>query len=359
MSLVITDQVPLAPHTTLELGGPAEHFARIEDRASLLEALHWAKSRALPVTVLGGGSNVVVSDRGVAGLVLQLRTRGVSLTHDAEQVCINAEAGEDWDGVVARSVAENLAGLECLSGIPGSVGATPIQNVGAYGQEVANCLQAVEVLERSTLQTSWLRSAACEFGYRSSRFKREAERFIVLSVRFALAPGGAASLRYAELARALAAVSSAPSLAEVRAAVLQLRRAKSMLLEPHDENRRSVGSFFLNPVVSAQQAGAIATRARELGLLAADQDLPSYPQADGSVKLSAAWLIEHSGTVKGERQGAVGVSSRHALALVHHGGARSAELIALARTLRERTRNRFGLLLDAEPVMLGFEGSAL
>jgi UDP-N-acetylmuramate dehydrogenase len=355
MALVISDQLPLAAHTTLELGGPAQHFARIEDRATLLEALQWARTRALPVTLLGGGSNVVVSDRGVRGLVLQLRTRGVALAREGEHVEVTAEAGEDWDGLVTRCVDEDLAGVECLSGIPGRVGATPIQNVGAYGQEISGCLRAVEVLDRITLQTSWLDNDACQFGYRSSSFKRAPERFVVLAVRFALLPGGAATLRYAELARALAAHGGTPSLSEVRAGVLQLRRAKSMLIEADDENRRSVGSFFLNPIVSVAQAEAIAARARALGCLAAGQEMPRYAQADGTLKLSAAWLIEQAGTVKGERRGAVGVSSRHTLALVHHGGGASAELIALAGTVRDRTRSCFGVVLEAEPVMLGFE----
>jgi UDP-N-acetylmuramate dehydrogenase len=357
MALVISDQLPLAAHTTLELGGPAQHFARIQNRATLLEALHWAQARALPVTLLGGGSNVVVSDRGVSGLVLQLRTRGVALAHDGEHMAVTAEAGEDWDDLVRLCVDENLAGIECLSGIPGRVGATPIQNVGAYGQEISGCLRAVEVLDRRTLQSSWVGNDACQFGYRSSCFKRAPERFVVLAVRFALLRGGAATLRYAELARALAAHGGGtPSLSEVRAGVLQLRRAKSMLIEAEDENRRSVGSFFLNPIVSVAQAEAIAARARTLGCLAAGEEMPRYAQADGTLKLSAAWLIERAGTVKGERHGAVGVSSRHTLALVHHGGGSSAELIALAGVVRERTRGCFGVELEAEPVMLGFEG---
>jgi UDP-N-acetylmuramate dehydrogenase len=355
MPLAITDQVPLAPHTTLELGGPAQHVARITDRAALLEALAWAKARSLPVTILGGGSNVLVSDRGVAGLVLLMATQGIALVRQRDVVHATVEAGENWDAFVARSVQENLAGLECLSGIPGKVGATPIQNVGAYGQDVASSIVAVEVLDRSTWQTTWLDAAACEFGYRTSRFKRAPEHFIVLAVRFALTPSGPATLRYAELAHAIAARGEPPTLAAVRDAVQTLRRAKSMLLEPHDENRRSAGSFFLNPIVEPAQAEALWARAQALGLVASRPELPCYPQPDGRQKLSAAWLIDHSGTHKGERSGQIGVSSRHALALVHHGGASSAELLAFAAKLRERVRTTFGIELVPEPVMLGFD----
>lgn len=354
-ALVIQDQIALAPLTTLELGGAAQHFARIEDRGTLVEALRWAKNRKLPITVLGGGSNVVISDRGIAGLVLQLQTRGIRRTHEAGMAHLTAEAGENWDALVARSVKENLAGLECLSGIPGSVGATPIQNVGAYGQEIESSLHAVEVLDRATLQTSWLTAGACQLGYRSSRFKRDPERYIVLSVRFQLQPDGPATLRYAELTRALAAHHSTPSLPEVRAAVLVLRRAKSMLIESGDENRRSVGSFFTNPILSRERASEVLTRAREQGLIVRDEDMPSYPQPDGSLKLSAAWLIEHSGTHRGERSGGIGVSSRHTLALVHHGDGTTDQLLQLATTVRDRTRETFGVELIPEPTMLGFD----
>ncbi|HEY2734653.1 MAG TPA: UDP-N-acetylmuramate dehydrogenase [Polyangiales bacterium] len=350
--LVIRDQQPLAELTSLELGGAAEHFAAIEERAQLIEAFAWASRRARPTTILGGGSNVIVSDRGVPGLVLRMQTRGIEITSAGELI---AQAGESWDGLVARSVDEGLAGIECLSGIPGQAGATPIQNVGAYGQEIAQSLRAVEVLDRSTGQIAWLGAEACDFAYRSSRFKREPDRYVVLAVRFGLRRGPAQAPRYAELAKALAAISGEPSLEQVRAAVLSLRRAKSMLIEAGDENRRSVGSFFLNPIVSAAQADEVAMRARASGLLAAREEMPRYPQADGSLKLSAAWLIEKSGTRKGERFGGVGISTRHSLALVHHGGASTGELLALAETVRARVRSAFQIELAPEPVPLGFD----
>jgi UDP-N-acetylmuramate dehydrogenase len=342
--------VPLAPYTTLELGGPAEYFARIDTRDELLSVLRWAAAEALTVTVLGGGSNVIVSDQGLTGLVLKLATRGVAL----EQGLVTAQAGERWDALVERCVDADLAGIECLSGIPGSVGAGPIQNIGAYGQELAERLSAVEVLDLSTLHTRWLEPAECGFAYRDSRWKRAAVRELVLAVRLALAPGGPSSVRYAELARALAGAEQPPSLATVRQAVLALRRSKAMVLDPHDENRRSVGSFFLNPIVSAAQSDAILERALAARLIAEEAEFPRYLQPSGEVKLSAAWLIERAGTRKGERVGSVGVSSRHSLALVHHGGGSSRELLALAETLQQRVRSVFGVELTREPVPLGF-----
>jgi UDP-N-acetylmuramate dehydrogenase len=353
MPVAIQRDVALAPFTTLELGGPAEYFAHVQDRAELSEALAWAEARALPVTILGGGSNVLIADRGIAGLTLRIEARGVRFEPAGERVLATVAAGEVWDAFVAEAVARDLAGIECLSGIPGSVGATPIQNVGAYGQEVQHCIEAVEVVDRQSGAVRWLANAECAFRYRDSRFKREPGRYIVLQVRFALQPSAAPSLRYAELQQAFAAQGGTPSLGQVREHVLALRRAKSMLIEAHDQNRRSVGSFFLNPIVSASEADAIEARA------AADGGMPRYPQPDGRQKLAAGWLIEHAGIRKGEQHGAVGVSSRHALALVHHGGGTSAELIALARDVRARVAARFGVTLEPEPVLLGFATAEL
>jgi UDP-N-acetylmuramate dehydrogenase len=346
-ALHIDRQVPLAPHTTLELGGPAEHFAVVAERSALVPALEWAAEKQLAVSVLGGGSNVIVHDDGVRGLTLKLATRGVRFEDAGSEVLVSVEAGENWDALVAQCVARGLGGVECLSGIPGSAGAGPLQNIGAYGQELSQCVRAVEVLDRASLRSSWLQAEACAFAYRHSRFKAEPERELVLSVQLALPKAAGACLRYAEVAKVFAAHSGAPSLAEVRHAVLQLRRGKSMLLDPQDPNRRSVGSFFLNPIVSASEAERIAQ-------LGPGAPLPRYPQADGRVKLSAAWLIEQSGTHKGERHGHVGVSTRHSLALVHHGGGSSRELLALAELLGKRVRAAFGVELALEPVCLGF-----
>jgi UDP-N-acetylmuramate dehydrogenase len=352
-ALRIEQDVSLAAYTSLELGGPAQYFADITSRDMLREALSWARQKGLHVNVLGGGSNLIVSDQGVSGVTLRMATRGVSLDRASGQV--SAQAGENWAQLVDQCVQAELSGIECLSGIPGSVGAAPIQNIGAYGQELSQCLQGVEVLDMSSLDTRWVAPEACAFGYRQSRWKRQPGQEIVLAVQLALAPGAQPHVRYAELLRALG--DEAPTPARVRERVLELRRSKSMLLEAtsSDANRRSVGSFFLNPVVSTSEAARVCELARARGAIANDSELPQYPQPDGSLKLSAAWLIERSGTAKGERHGAVGVSSRHTLALVHHGGGSTRELLALAELLRERVQTSFGIDLELEPVRLGFD----
>ncbi len=347
MALSMAHAVPLAPLTTLQLGGAAEHLAEIADPADLAAALAWAQARGCPVTVLGGGSNVLVADRGVAGLVIRMVSRGIVEVAGAGTLSIRAAAGECWDDVVALAVARGAAGIECLSGIPGSVGATPIQNVGAYGQEVAQVVTRVRVHDRTCGEIVWMSREDCEFGYRTSVFKREPQRYVVLEVEYALRLGGRVAIGYAELARA---VGPDPSIASVRDTVLGLRASKSMLVDPADENHRSVGSFFTNPIVSAVQADAVREQARSGGL---DTEVPSWPQPDGRVKLAAAWLIEHSGTRKGERHGAVGVSTRHSLALVHHGGGTTSALLELADMIAARVSTRFGIRLALEPVLIG------
>jgi UDP-N-acetylmuramate dehydrogenase len=340
------DGVPLAPLTTLGLGGPARHFVAAPDEATLVAALRWAQDRKLPVLVLGGGSNLVVGDAGFDGLALQVATRGLALEDTAGETRVTAAAGEPWDALVAAVVARGLAGLECLSGIPGLVGATPIQNVGAYGQEVSETIRAVRVVERGTWQVRELPPEACGFGYRDSAFKRDPDRFVVLGVTFGLRPGGAPSLRYRELAEALRA-HERPSLSETRQTVIALRAAKSMVLRDDDPNRRSVGSFFTNPVVSSADAAAVATRS------GAGDAMPRWPAPDGQVKLSAGWLIERAGFSKGLRCGPVGISSAHALALVHHGGGTTVALLTLAREIRDGVRTRFGVTLVPEPKLVG------
>jgi UDP-N-acetylmuramate dehydrogenase len=354
--LVIEERVPLSPRTTLELGGQARYFVRAEHEHTVVAALRWAQERSLPVAILGGGSNLVVSDAGFDGLVIAIALRGVHSRVRGACVEIEAAAGEPWDALVAHCVERDLAGVECLSGIPGLVGATPIQNVGAYGQEVAQVISSVRVLERGALQPHTLGPEQCGFAYRDSAFKRNPERCVVLSVSFALRLSGEPSaLAYAELARALElrAGGAAASLQQVRATVLELRRAKSMLLDADDDNRRSAGSFFLNPIVTAEHADRVAQTAVAAGLIAGPGELPRHPAPDGKVKLAAAWLIERAGLHKGERRGAVGISTRHALALVHHGGGSSAELLAFAREIQARVRQRFGVALELEPVLLG------
>ena len=354
--LVIEERVPLAPRTTLGLGGAARYFVRAENEATVIAALRWAQERFLKVALLGGGSNLVVNDAGFDGLVIAIALRGVHSTVRGSSVQIDAAAGEPWDELCAHCVERDLAGVECLSGIPGLVGATPIQNVGAYGQDVAQVIAAVRVLDRASLQLHTLGPEQCGFGYRDSGFKRNPERTVVLSVSFALRLGGEPSVAYAELARALAlrAGDSSPSLQQVRDTVLELRREKSMLLDPGDENGRSAGSFFLNPIVASEHAERVAETALAAGLIASAGELPRYPAQDGKVKLAAGWLIERAGFAKGERRGAIGISSRHALALVHHGGGTSAELLSFAREIQTRVEQRFAVALELEPVLLGF-----
>ncbi|HXU04142.1 MAG TPA: UDP-N-acetylmuramate dehydrogenase [Polyangia bacterium] len=350
--LDVRDGVPLAPLTTLELGGPARHFVEAADDTTIAEALRWADARSLPVVILGGGSNVVIGDGGWDGLVVRIATRGRRFDGSGSTVKLTAAAGEPWDDVVADTVARNLAGLECLSGIPGLVGATPIQNVGAYGQEVADCIVSVRVLERATGRVHDLAPHACEFGYRDSAFKRAPDRHVVLGVTFALRAADQPTLRYRELTDALAG-TALPSLAEVRAMVLALRRKKSMVIVDGDPNRRSVGSFFTNPIVTAGEADGVAARAVALGEIARPEVMPRWPTAGSGVKLSAGWLIEHAGIRKGRRHGAVGVSTAHALALVHHGGGSSAELLELAHEVGDAVHARFGMTLLPEPTMIG------
>jgi UDP-N-acetylmuramate dehydrogenase len=349
----IQGNVPLAPLTTLGVGGPARHFLDADDEAIVTEALAWARSRGISVTILGGGSNVIVSDRGVDGLVVRVRLLGIRETSSAaDRIEIEVGAGERLDDVVARAVAAGWAGIECLSGVPGSVGATPIQNVGAYGQEIGETITRVTAIERTTGEIATLDKAACLFAYRTSVFKRRLRgRYVVLRVALALRPGGAATVKYSELARELK--GAPPSLAGVREVVLGLRRKKSMLVDPSDPNHRSVGSFFVNPIVGADTADEIerlAARTRP------DPDpMPRFDAGWGCVKLSAAWLIEHAGFSKGSGDGTVGISSKHALAIVNRGGATAQQIVDFASRVRREVLEHFAVTLDAEPVLLGFD----
>jgi UDP-N-acetylmuramate dehydrogenase len=360
VAIEIRDDVPLGPLTTLELGGRARHFVDAADEAAVVEALRWADARGLPILILGGGSNLVVADAGFAGLAVRIGTRGRRFhptsmstpTPTSGEVALTAAAGEPWDDLVAETVTRDLAGLECLSGIPGLVGATPIQNVGAYGQEVADTIRGVRVVERGSWRVRDLAPADCAFGYRDSLFKRDPMRFVVLAVTFGLRPGGAPTVRYRELGDALAGRKK-PTLADARSVVLALRRKKSMLITADDPNRRSVGSFFMNPVLDDAGAAAVAACAVAEGEVAAAGEMPSWPAGQGHVKLSAAWLIERSGWPRGLRRGVVGISGAHTLALVHHGGGTTAALVALAREIRDAVRTRFGVTLVPEPTFVG------
>jgi UDP-N-acetylmuramate dehydrogenase len=341
----IREFVPLGPLTTIGVGGSARYFVEVREEAALERALAWAEARSVPVRILGGGSNVVVADAGFDGLVVRLATRGLGFISAGTDVLLRASAGEAWDEVVAAAVSRDCQGLECLSGIPGSLGATPIQNVGAYGQEVAETLVSVRVFDRDQRRARVLAASECRFAYRDSLFKSEApERFVVLEATFRLRPGGTPAVRYAELQRHLAGQSTEPGLAEVRRAVIALRRQKSMVLDPNDENRRSCGSFFVNPVVSAQHAAEVSAASGE-------SNMPRYPQSDGRVKLAAGWLIERAGFSKGMRRGPVGLSTRHALALVCHEGASARDVLEFAAVVQAGVRERFRVELVPEPVL--------
>jgi UDP-N-acetylmuramate dehydrogenase len=345
----LREQVALAPLTTLGVGGSARYFSEARDEATLIEALEWASRYRVATRVLGGGSNLVVSDAGYDGLVVRVALRGTDWGVKGEQVELTAAAGEPWDALVELAVERGWGGFECLSGIPGLVGATPIQNVGAYGQEVSESIVSVRAYDRLERRVVVLSAADCRFGYRDSVFKSIApERWVVLAVSFRLVSGGAPRLAYPELVRELERQHiDAPALADVRRAVLDLRRSKSMVIDAADENRRSCGSFFVNPVVLPDVAENVARAA-------GDADLPRFAQPDGRLKLSAAWLIERAGFARGSRAGCVGLSTRHTLALVCQQGARAGDVVAFARRIRAGVERRFGIRLVPEPVFWGF-----
>ena len=357
MPFTVSLSVPLAPLTTFGLGGAARFFAEITDAADLAPALRWAKEQNLQVFILGSGSNLVVADEGFAGLVLHMRTRGLRWTDMGGEVSVEAQAGEAWDDIVAETILRSATGVECLSGIPGTAGAAPVQNIGAYGQEAAESIRSVRVLDRETLEIEELDAGDCGFGYRTSRFKSEPDRFVILSITLGLVSGGRPALRYGELVSAFAG-NAAPGLAEVRQTVLTLRRGKSMVLDEVDPNRHSAGSFFTNPVVPAEMADEITRRAVTAGFMRDPAEMPRFALASGHVKLAAGWLIEHSGPRKGYRMGPVGISSQHALALVHHGGGTANDLLRLALHVRAAVFDRFGVVLCPEPVFLGLSWPA-
>ncbi len=344
--------MPLAPKTTLKLGGPAAHFVEASQESQVEQALAWANGQGLPVLVLGGGSNLVLADAGFAGLVLSMATRGLQTQSTPQGVEVQVAAGESWDALVAYATGQGWAGLECLGGIPGCVGATPIQNVGAYGQDVSQTIARVQVLDRKTLQRRWLQPQELAFGYRDSWLRRNPDAFVVLNVMFLLRPGAPGNLRYAELAHALAA-NPHPTVEDVRQTVIQLRRKKSMVLDPADPNTTSAGSFFTNPVVDQATARFVVDVALQRGLAGNSLEVPQWPAGEGQVKLAAAWLIEKAGFARGQRQGAIGISTAHALALVHHGGGTAQELVAFARTIAEAVWRAFHVKLTPEPIFVG------
>ncbi len=347
----IREHVPLAPFTTLGVGGPARYFAEAHTESEVIGAVEFARSHQLPLFVLGGGSNLVIADTGFAGLVLKAAISSCCCsTPPRSNALFTAGAGVNWDTLVSETVEANCAGLECLSGIPGTVGGTPVQNVGAYGQEVSETIREVRVLDLQTLQVRTLTNAECSFTYRSSIFNTaERDRYIILQVSFALHPGGEPTIRYSDLQKFFAERTGQPTLADVRAAVRDIRLGKAMLIVPGDEDARSAGSFFKNPVVSQATFEELSARLAPRGL-----QLPSYSATDGFRKLPAAWLVEHAGFSKGYSKGAAGISRRHALAIINRGGATAADIIALKDEIQAAVLNEFGIELQPEPVMVGF-----
>lgn len=342
--VTLAHAVPLAPLTTLGIGGPAHRFVRVTSLDELREALH-GEPRVL---VLGGGSNVVISDAGWPGLVIQIGLPGVDIARNDDHAIVTAGAGVVWDDFVAQMVDAELAGVECMSGIPGLVGATPMQNVGAYGQEVADTITRVRALDRHTGELVDFAPDACGFAYRTSRFKGS-DRHVIVEVQFRLArsPLGV-PLRYPELTRALGVGEGGRApLPAVRQRVIELRRGKGMVFDPADPASRSAGSFFTNPIVDPQTFAAFSAK------LPADVTPPSWPAPGGAIKLSAAWLIERAGFTKGTTRGRVGLSSKHALALVNRGGATAHELLALAHEIRDTVHDKLGIELVPEPVIVG------
>jgi UDP-N-acetylmuramate dehydrogenase len=328
----VRSDVRLADLTTLAVGGPIDRLVEVENAAELVAAVREVDESGRPLLLLGGGSNVVAPDEGWPGDVVLVRSRGI----DRDGGTLTVQAGEPWDDLVAHTVEQGLAGVEALSGIPGSTGATPIQNVGAYGQEVAQTITAVRVYDRGEKAERTLPPAECGFAYRDSRLKHDPGRFVVLDVTFALAPSSESRpVGYAELARRLGVeIGETAPLADVRSAVLELRRGKGMVLDPADPDSRSAGSFFTNPIVPAARAV---------------DGCPSWPAGDGQVKLSAAWLVQSAGFGRGTRQGNVGTSSRHSLALTTEPGATATELLEFADQVVRAVREQFGVTLVPEP----------
>jgi UDP-N-acetylmuramate dehydrogenase len=349
----VQENISLAPLTTFRIGGPARFFVEAKTIADVEESVRFARTRNVPLFVLGGGSNLVVADSGWAGLVLKIGITGIERHAGAAEdgrALFDVGAGESWDRFVSHAVRAHCAGVECLSGIPGSVGGTPVQNVGAYGQEVSNTIESVEVFDLKDNQVRELCSEACGFSYRSSIFNTtESGRFIILRVTYRLAPGGEPHLEYADLKRHFEGRETLPNLAETREAVRHIRTRKGMLIVEGDPDCRSAGSFFKNPVLSEAAHEDLRKRAEAKQLT-----IPSYPALEKSRKVSAAWLVEHSGFARGYGFGCAGISTKHALALVNRGGATAAEILGLKDQIQQRVEEIWGVRLETEPVMVGF-----
>jgi len=351
LALEIRENVPLAPLTTFQIGGAAHFFAEAHTPAHIADAVSWAKQRSLPLFLLGGGSNLLVPDTGYPGLVLHMRISGID--HLGAGL-FAVGAGESWDAFVQHAIDRGFAGIECLAGIPGSVGGTPVQNVGAYGQEVSETIVAVHAFDRQTQTSVTFDKPTCHFRYRASRFNTdEPNRYIVHRVDFQLHANAAPTLRYADLQKHFA-TNPSPTLAEVAAAVRDIRRSKSMVLDPNDPNTRSAGSFFKNPIVPATRLPGIVAAANipteKIPHWSASPSGADDPAA--SIKLPAAWLLEQSGFIKGYGTGPAGISTRHTLALVNRGHASFADIERLETEIVHGVQQKFGITLEREPVLL-------
>jgi UDP-N-acetylmuramate dehydrogenase len=341
--------VRLAEWCTLDVGGPAQWFLQARTEDEVLAALTWADARRVPVLVLGGGSNLVIADEGFQGLVVQIAIAGVEVRKSGSTVTFRVGAGQAWDPFVARTVGDNCAGLECLSGIPGLVGGTPVQNVGAYGQEVSNVIMSVRVVDCQTREKRTMTAAECAFGYRTSRFKHaDAGRFIVTGVEYALTHGGAPTIAYADVVNYFESAAVAPTLIDVRQAIIEIRSRKGMVIRDGNPANRSCGSFFVNPVVPRDHFERIARTS-------APESVPHYRAGDERIKLPAAWLIEHAGFQRGYADGRVGISPFQAQGLINRGGASANEVVRLATAIKRAVWDTFGVALLPEPVFVGFE----
>jgi UDP-N-acetylmuramate dehydrogenase len=345
----IQENAPLAPLTTLGVGGNARYFLRATSVPMVEQAVRFAQANEIPLFVLGGGSNLVVSDRGWNGLVLQVGIKGLERQDHDGKSRFDVGAGVDWDDFVAGCVSENLAGVECLSGIPGSIGGTPVQNVGAYGQEVSETIASVLAFDLAENRVRELRSSECGFQYRSSIFNSSQRgRYIILRVSYLLIPDGKPALRYPDLQKYFAGRGKGPTLDEVRNAVRAIRASKGMLITAGDPDSHSAGSFFKNPVLSGAEHAALLLKATERNL-----HVPSYPALAEQRKISAAWLVENSGFAKGYVKGNAGISRKHALAIVNRGGASAGEIVALKDEIQAKVQWTWGVRLEAEPVFVG------
>lgn len=350
----LQENIPLAPLTTFQVGGPARYFVDARSETEVQDAVSYATERNLPLFVLGGGSNLVVSDSGWPGLVVKIALPGVEFVGEGNSTLFHAGAGENWDQFVSLAVSRNCAGVECLSGIPGTVGGTPVQNVGAYGQEVSHTIIRVRVLEIATGKVLDLDNAACGFTYRASIFNTtQPGKYIVLEVAYRLKPGGPPTIAYADLKKSFSASADRPpTLEQVRSAVRSIRQSKAMLLVSGDEDCRSAGSFFKNPLVTPAEADRVQAVAQQR---VAEKMLPRYPAENGLVKLAAAWLVEQAGFNKGHSRGPVGISRKHSLAIVNRGGATAADIMALKDEVQTKVLEVWGVRLQPEPVFVGFE----